>query len=120
VPKVILRKSNRERRKLRVKKKVFGTSDRPRLSVFRSNKYSYGQIIDDSKGKTLVGLSLKDIRNMHKSKTKRDASLELGKKIAEKALKKKIKKVIFDRSGYRYHGRVEQIADGAREGGLEL
>ena len=118
--KVVLRKTNRERRKLRVRKEVFGTSNRPRLSVFRSNKYSYGQLIDDTAGKTLVSVSLKNVKDLHKAKVKQEASFSLGKKLAEEALKKKIKQVVFDRSGYKYHGRVKQIAEGAREGGLQL
>jgi len=120
MPKVILRKTNRDKRKLRVRKKVFGTSDRPRLSVFRSNKYSYGQLINDTEGKTLVSVSLNDVKNFHKSEVKNEASFKLGKKLAEEALKKKIKIVVFDRNGYKYHGRVKQVAEGAREGGLKL
>jgi len=120
MPKIVLRKTNKDRRKLRVRKKVFGTSDRPRLSVYRSNKYSYGQIIDDTAGKTLVSVSFKDIRDFHKSNVKNEASFTLGKKLAEEALKKKIKMVVFDRNGYKYHGRVKQVAEGAREGGLQL
>ncbi len=118
--KVILRKSNRERRKLRVRKKVFGGSKNPRLSVFRSNKYCYVQIIDDSNRATLVGLSLSEIKKAHKGKNKSEASFEVGKMLAQKALEKKIEGVVFDRNGYSYHGRVKQVADGAREGGLIL
>lgn len=118
--KVVLRKNNREKRKLRVRKKVFGTSKRPRLSVFRSNKYCYGQIIDDKQGVTLVGLTLKEVKDMHNKSTKQEAAFKAGKLLAEKALNNKIKSVVFDRAGYKYHGRVKKLVDGAREGGLQL
>ena len=118
--KVVLRKNNLDRRKLRVRKKVFGTKKRPRLSVYRSNKYCYAQLIDDAKRETIVGVSLNDIKKAHAKKGKKEGAYEVGKILAEKAKKKKIKKAVFDRAGYKYHGRVKQIADGAREGGLEL
>jgi large subunit ribosomal protein L18 len=117
--KVKLRKNNKIKRKLRVRKKVFGSVDRPRLTVFRSNKYIYGQIIDDTKGNTLVAVS-SETKNMHKGKKKVDAAFEVGKLIAEKAKKNKVKKVVFDRNGYRFHGRVKSFVEGAREGGLEV
>lgn len=119
--KVILRKNNRIKRKIRVRKKVVGTSERPRLSVYRSNNYCYGQIIDDLKGATLVGLSLSEIKKIHQhKKNKMEAAFEVGKRLAELAKEKKIKTVVFDRNGYNYHGRIKRIADGAREGGLIL
>ncbi len=118
--KVILRSTNKERRKLRVKKKVFGEIARPRLSVFRSNKYIYGQIIDDRSRKTLIGLSATEIKKAHEGKTKVEAAFSIGEALALKALDKKIKKVVFDRNGYQYHGRIKNIADGARKRGLEL
>lgn len=117
---VILRKTNRILRKLRVKKKVVGSPETPRLSVFRSNKYLYGQIIDDTTGKTLVGLSLADVKDAHKEGTKMAAAFSLGKLLAQKANAAKVKSVVFDRNGYKYHGRVKSLADGAREGGLLL
>ena|SRR3989344_1683118 len=117
--KVILRKTNRERRKLRVRKKVFGTAGRPRLSVFRSLNYTYAQLIDDTQGKTLVDIS-GDVKKLHEKGTKTEAAYEVGKLLAQKATEKKIKTAVFDRSGYRYHGRVKSLADGAREGGLEF
>lgn len=120
MPKVVLRKSNRKKRKLRIRKKVKGTSERPRLSVFKSNNYCYGQIIDDVKGKTLVGLSQDEVQKAHKSKPKLEGAFEVGKMLAEKALENKIKSVVFDRAGYKYHGRVKQVAEGARKGGLKL
>ena len=118
--KVVLRKNKSQRRKLRVRKKIFGTKDRPRLSVFRSNNYCYAQIIDDQAGKTLLGLSYEDIKKLHDKGTKSEASFEVGKLLAKKALEKNIKSVVFDRSGYKYHGRIKQVAEGAREGGLKL
>ncbi len=108
----------RSRRRGRVRAKVSGTSKCPRLSVFRSNKGMYLQLIDDEKSKTLVSVHNKEAQ---KKKDKKVAiSFELGKLIAKKALDKKIKKVIFDRGGYKYHGRIKAVADGAREGGLRF
>jgi large subunit ribosomal protein L18 len=117
--KVTLRKNNKIKRKLRVRKKVFGTSERPRLSIFRSNKYIYGQIIDDTKGNTLVTVS-SETKDLHKGKKKTDAAFEAGKLLADKAKTKKVKKIVVDRSGYRYHGRVKSFVEGVREGGLEV
>ena len=103
-------------------KKITGSTERPRLLVFRSNKTIYGQLIDDTKHKTLLtvsGLST-DLKNELKGKTKVDQSKIIGQKIAEKAKAIKVKSVVFDRNGYLYHGRVKALADGAREGGLEF
>jgi len=105
-------------RKARVRAKVAG-SPRPRLSVFRSNKFLYAQIIDDVKGKTLVSVSSKD-KLAAKAKTKAEKALIIGEALAKKAIKAKIKKVVFDRSGYKYHGVVKALAEGARLGGLEF
>ncbi|MDD2822728.1 MAG: 50S ribosomal protein L18 [Candidatus Daviesbacteria bacterium] len=105
----------RQRRHYKIRKSVIGTSECPRLSVFRSNAHIYAQIIDDGKGQTLVAGS--DIKSDKKVK-KADRAYEIGKKLAEDALKKGIKKVVFDRGGFLYHGRVAKVADGAREGGL--
>ncbi len=110
-----IKKDKRERRKIRVRAKIKGTSERPRLSVFRSNKGMFLQIIDDTKGYTLVSAYTKEIDKKDK---KTAISFELGKLIAKKAIEKGIKKVVFDRNGYKYHGRVKAVADGAREGGL--
>lgn len=98
--------------------KISGTMERPRLSVFRSHKYIYAQLIDDDKKKTI--LSSSDQKLKRGKKTKTEAAKELGKLIAEKALEKKIEKVIFDRGSQRYHGRVKALAEGAREGGLKF
>ena len=102
---------------MRVRRRILGKSELPRLSVFRSNKYIYGQIIDDEKGTTLLEVSSLKVKG---GKTKVEKALEVGKEIAKKALEKKIESVVFDRNGYRYHGRVKALADGAREGGLKL
>jgi large subunit ribosomal protein L18 len=109
--KKIEQKTLRQQRKLRVRKKIYGTAQRPRLAVFRSNKFIYAQIIDDVQGKTIV--------SAYGAKNINDA-FEVGKAIAEKAKAKKIGQVIFDRGGYRYHGRVKSVAEGAREGGLNF
>ncbi len=108
----------RARRHARVRKNVFGTIDMPRLNVFRSNSEIYAQIIDDETGTTLassssVALKIKNGGNIEGAKA-------VGADIAKKALDKKIKKVVFDRGGYQYHGRVEALADAARENGLEF
>lgn len=116
---VKLRKKNIEKRKLRVKNKIFGTSIVPRLCVFKSNKYIQAQVIDDEKGNTLVALTSQKIKETKKM-TKIEESFEVGKEIAEMSLEKNIKEVVFDRNGYRYHGRVKSLADGARKGGLKL
>ena len=106
----------RKRRHARVRKKVAGTAAYPRLCVFRSLKNIYAQIIDDDKGVTLVeASSMKLGLGGNKS-----AAREVGKAVAEKALKAGIKEVVFDRGGYIYHGRVQELAEGAREGGLEF
>jgi len=117
--KVRLRKNNITKRKLRVRKKITGTEEMPRLSVFRSNKYIYAQLMDDTKGKTLLSVG-KKVKELHKGKAKTEAAFEIGKQLAEEATKMKIEKAIFDRSGYKYHGRVKSLAEGAREGGLKL
>lgn len=111
----------RNRRKNRTRAKIFGTLERPRLSVFRSNRQSYVQLINDDKRETLAGASTKQLANEGKqAAAKQKSAGKLGELIAEKAVKKGIKKVIFDRRGYKYHGRVKAIAEGARKGGLEF
>lgn len=108
----------RIKRKRRGKDKVRGTQERPRLVVFRSNKYIYGQVVDDQKGVVLVSATDSTVKNQ--KGTKIEKAMAVGKQLATLLKKKKINKVRFDRSGYRYHGRVKAVADGAREGGLEL
>ena len=114
------KKDRRTRIKNRIRKIISGTKTSPRLSVFRSNKEIYVQLIDDSNGSTIVASSSSD-KNFAKSKAnKTEIASLVGKDIAEKAIKKGIKKVSFDRSGYLYHGRVKSLADGARQGGLKF
>ncbi|OGC45172.1 50S ribosomal protein L18 [candidate division WWE3 bacterium RBG_19FT_COMBO_34_6] len=120
MPKVILRKNNREKRKMRVRKHIFGTAKRPRLSIYKSNKYEYAQLINDETGKTVLSVSFMDIKKLHKENNKTKASFEMGKILAQKAKEKNIKTVVFDRNGYKYHGRVKSLADGVREGGIQL
>lgn len=112
----------RDRRHRRVRKKVFGTPERPRLCVFRSNRYIYAQIIDDEAGHTLCAASSleKEVREKVESTKNKDVAAAVGKLIAERAIAKGIKKVVFDRGGYKYHGRVKELADAAREAGLEF
>ena len=113
----------RQKRRKRVRKKVRGTSESPRLMVFRSSKNIYAQIIDDSISSTLVAASSisKDIRSQVKGKGgNRGGASIIGKLIAEKALDRGIKKVVFDRNGFLYHGRVKALAEAAREHGLEF
>ena len=109
----------RRRRHVRVRRKVSGTAERPRLCVYRSNANIYAQIIDDVAGNTLVQASTldKEIKIKHANK---EAAKELGTLIAKRAADKKIKTVVFDRGGYIYHGVVKELAEAAREGGLEF
>ncbi len=110
----------RERIHRRIRKVSFGTAERPRMSVFRSNKEIYAQLIDDNKGVTLASASSRD-KEMSKAKgTKSEIAAQVGKVIAEKAIKAGIEKVAFDRGGNLYHGRVKALAEGAREAGLKF
>lgn len=120
--KKIDKNKERLRRHLRVRKKISGTAEAPRLSVYRSLNHIYVQIIDDEKGVTLCSASTmeKDVKAEIGEKTKTEAAKLVGKKAAEKALAAGIKKVVFDRGGYLYTGRVQAVADGAREAGLEF
>lgn len=104
----------RKRRVTRIRKKIAFVSDRPRLTVYRSNMNIYAQIIDDKKAKTLVSASSKEA----KASKKLEQAAEVGKILAEKASKAKVKSVVFDKGAYKFHGRVKALADGAREGGL--
>lgn len=112
----------RKRKHLRVRKKVFGTPERPRLSVYKSLKHIYAQVIDDTKGKTLAAASTlsPEIRGEVKGKKNIAAAQMVGRLIAKKALERGIKKVVFDRGGYLYHGRIAALADAAREQGLDF
>jgi len=115
-----IRQQARLKRKKRIRKKIHGTPDRPRLSVFRSARHTYAQIIDDSEGRTLmtastVGNKTKDAPEFE---SKVEAAKFVGKIIGELALDKGIKKVVFDRNGFLYHGRIKSLSEGAREAGL--
>ena len=110
----------RNKIKKRIRKIVFGTKDQPRLTVFRSNKEIYAQIIDDSSSKTIASASSKDKDLKLKTSNKTEVSKIVGDSIGKKAIKAGIKKVSFDRNGYLYHGRVKSLADGAREAGLNF
>jgi large subunit ribosomal protein L18 len=119
----------RLRRKKRVRKKIFGYPERPRVSVFRSHKHIYAQVINDVEGHTLVALSslspevrtkVEELKSKGEVKGKVDVARLVGRMLAEKAKAKGITKVVFDRGGYKYHGRVKALAEGLREGGLEF
>ncbi len=110
----------RNKIKKRIRKIVFGTKDQPRLTVFRSNKEIYAQIIDDSSSNTIASASSKDKDLKLKTSNKTEVSKIVGDSIGKKAIKAGIKKVSFDRNGYLYHGRVKSLADGAREAGLNF
>ncbi len=111
--------ARRNKIKRRIRSKIFGDSNRPRLSVFRSNKQIYAQIIDDLSGKTIVSASSLQLE-LNGEENKTDIAKKVGLKLADAALANNINQVVFDRSGYLYHGRVKALADGAREGGLKL
>jgi len=111
------KRSKHERRKVRVRAKIHGTHKRPRLVVSRSIDHIYAQVIDDDKGLTIAAAS--DLKIKSKGK-KTDIAREVGKVVAKEAQAKKVKSVIFDRGGNKYHGRVKALAEGAREGGLEF
>lgn len=127
------KREKHQRRHRRVRAKIFGTPERPRLCVFRSNKHIYAQLIDDEKSQTLVAASDLEVKKqktkIKDEKIKKDKKSfsgkiaiahEIGKLIADRAIKKKIKKIVFDRGGHKYHGRTKALAEGAREGGLEF
>lgn len=113
------RKSERKRRHIRVRRKISGTAECPRLCVYRSNNNIYVQVIDDVAGNTLVQASTldKQVKTKHSNK---EAAKEVGALIAKRALEKNIKSVVFDRGGYIYHGVVKELAEAAREGGLDF
>ena len=116
------KEEKRQHRHKRVKKKVVGTTEKPRLNIFKSLNHIYAQIIDDFEGKTLAAASSNDKELKGKTKTggNIEAAKTVGGLIAKRALDKGIKKIVFDRSGYLYHGRVKALADAAREGGLQF
>jgi large subunit ribosomal protein L18 len=113
------KKEKRKRRHKRVRAKIKGTKEVPRLCVFRSAKHIYAQLIDDEEGKTIVSAKDQDLKGKKPLKKTEKAKM-VGILIAQKAREKKIEKVVFDRAGYKYHGRVKALAEGAREGGLKF
>jgi large subunit ribosomal protein L18 len=131
--KKILKQEKRQRRHKRIRTGMSGTAKSPRLCIFRSQNHIYAQLIDDEKGKTLISVNDVGVKSPKASvkvfedgkenivKTRKALiAFEVGKLLAEKAIKEKIEKVVFDRGGYQYHGRVKALADGAREGGLKF
>jgi large subunit ribosomal protein L18 len=112
----------RERRKLRIRRKISGTPERPRLTVFRSAKHIYAQVVDDAAGATVAHASTlsRDVRGDVNEASKLDAAKKVGQTIAKLLLAKGIEKVVFDRNGYLFHGRVRALADAAREAGLKF
>ena len=129
---ILSKKENRIKRHWKIRARISGTTEVPRLCVFKSAKHIYGQLINDQKGQTILSSSDLEIKKAKTKKTetkkikekklsgKTNIAYEVGKLIAEKALEKKIKKVVFDRGGFAYHGRVKALAEGAREGGLKF
>jgi large subunit ribosomal protein L18 len=120
-----LKKSREEARKARhrrVRKKIFGTAERPRLNVYRSLKHIYAQVIDDFEGRTIASASTidKELKGKLNSGCNIEAAKAVGELIARRAMEKGVKQVVFDRGGYLYHGRVKALADSAREGGLQF
>jgi large subunit ribosomal protein L18 len=117
-----LRTQARLKRKKRIRKKLVGTANRPRLCVFRSARHIYAQVIDDSLGQTFAAASSmeKDVRENPESKNKLAAANSVGKIIGRRAKEKGFKKVVFDRNGFLYHGRIKAVSEGAREAGLEF
>lgn len=117
-----LRTQARVKRKKRIRKKLVGTTDRPRLCVFRSARHIYAQLIDDSRGQTLVAASSmeKTVREVSETKNKMTAANTVGKIIGRRALEKGVKQIVFDRNGFLYHGRIKAVSEGAREAGLKF
>ena len=115
-----IRQQARIKRKKRIRKKIYGTPQRPRLRVFRSARHTYAQVIDDSAGRTLAAASTMDqqVKSGPKFENKVEAAKLVGKLVGERALGKGIKEVVFDRNGFLYHGRVESLSKGARKAGL--
>ena len=110
----------RNQRKRRTRSKIFGTAEKPRLSVFRSNRYIYVQLIDDENRKTLLSTSTQELKNKDKKLKKIEQAEEVGKLIGQKAQERGIKKAVFNRREYQYHGRVKAVAEAARKAGLQI
>ena len=119
---LVIKDVRRERRQLRVRRRLYGTPERPRLAVFRSSKHIYAQIIDDSAGRTLLLASTRepDVRSKVKSGGNKQAAEVVGQRLGRKALEQGITKVAFDRRHYRFHGRVQALADAVRKAGLQF
>jgi len=115
---MLTKQEKKQRRHKRARAKIFGTEKRPRLCVSRSSNHIYAQLINDDKGKTLAFASDKELKK--KTLSGQEAAGEVGKLIAKKASEKKIESIVFDRGGYKYHGRVKALAEGARKGGLKF
>lgn len=110
------KRADRIKKKQRVRKKIFGTAERPRLCVYKSLRYITAQIVDDSESKTLISMSTKDL----KSSNNLESAKSLGREFGKKALDSKVSSVVFDRNGFLYHGRIKAFADAAREAGLQF
>ena len=115
---MLLKQEKRQKRHKRIRARVFGSKDRPRLCIFRSAKHLYAQLIDDEKGKVMAQVS--DLQIKKTKVPQKELAKEIGKSIAGKAKELKIEIVVFDRGGYKYHGRIKTLAEGAREGGLKF
>ena len=113
-----IKEKSRQKKKMRIRKKVIGSVERPRLCIFRSTKHIYAQVIDDASGVTIVSASTLDVDGLKNANI--STAKAIGQEIAKRALGKSIKAVVFDRNGYLFHGRVKALADGAREGGLSF
>ncbi|MRX72529.1 50S ribosomal protein L18 [Bacillus lacus] len=116
----VSKNETRKRRHARVRAKLVGTAERPRLNVFRSNKHIYAQLIDDANGVTVASASTLDKDLSLESTANLEAAQKIGQLVAERAVEKGVKSVVFDRGGYLYHGRIQALADAAREAGLEF
>ena len=114
---VLEKRAQREKRRKRVRRKIFGTAERPRLSVYRSNVHIYAQLIDDEDGRTLMAA---DSREVGDAEGRKDAARKVGELVAQRAAEAGIETVVFDRGGNKYHGRIAALADGAREAGLKV
>ena len=113
-------RDTRKRRHMSIRRRIAGTPERPRLCIKRSNRYIYAMLVDDSRNRVLTGISSQVALVREKKLKRTEAAKEVGKLIAGKSRELGIKQVVFDRAGYRYHGRVKAVADGASEGGLEF
>ncbi len=114
---LLQKRAHREKRRKRVRRRIYGTAERPRLSVYRSNVHIYAQLVDDDEGHTLVAA---DTREAGEAENRVEAARKVGELVAERAKAADIEEVVFDRGGNRYHGRVAALAEGARSGGLKL